>query len=51
MSVMDFLYLVLGQSNHQSEYIYYIIGGVILLITIDAIISFILSGISSLFTK
>lgn len=47
-TIMDFLWTVLGTGETSYEFIYYIIGGSILLITIDAILNFIFGGISNI---
>lgn len=49
MTIIEFLFDVLGiPSNNEVTIIYYIVAALILLIFIDGIIGFLLSGISSL---
>lgn len=49
MSIIEFIFDVLGQPDSADiTLIYYVISGLILLIFIDGIIAFLLSGISSL---
>ena len=48
-TIVDFLINTIGSPNSTEQvYFYYILGGIILLIFIDGIISFLLGGISSL---
>ena len=48
-SIVEFLINTIGTPNSTEQiYFYYVLGGIILLIFIDGIISFLLGGISSL---
>lgn len=52
MNIMQFLSNLLGTApNNIVNIIYYIVGGVLVLILLDGIIKFLISGITSLTTR